>query len=70
MLKCAELVEKIPPEALPSLSKAKEVQEPQSKQDKGKQGPAWTPANDKQGTEVKPEQHDAGSHSTHDGREK
>ena len=31
MLKCAELVEKIPPEALPSLSKAKEAQESQGK---------------------------------------
>jgi membrane fusion protein, copper/silver efflux system len=59
MLKCAELVEKIPPEALPSLSKSKEAQESQAK-----------PEKEKQGTEAKPEPHGTGSHPAHDGGEK
>jgi Cu(I)/Ag(I) efflux system membrane fusion protein len=59
MLKCAELVEKIPPEALPSLSKAKEAPESQAK-----------PEKDKQGTNAKPEKQGAGSHPAHDGGEK
>ena len=59
MLKCAELVEKIPPEALPSLSKAKEAQESQAK-----------PEKEKQGTDAKPEPQSAGSHPAHDGGEK
>jgi Cu(I)/Ag(I) efflux system membrane fusion protein len=70
MLKCAELVEKIPPEALPSLSKAKEAEEPQAKPEKGKQGTEATPAKDKQGADAKPEQHRTGSHPAHDGGEK
>jgi len=59
MLKCAELVEKIPPEALPSLSKSKEAQESQAK-----------PEKEKQGADAKPEQHGTGSHPAHDGGEK
>ena len=59
MLKCAELVEKIPPEALPTLSKAKEAEEPKAK-----------PEKEKQGTDAKPEPPGAGSHPAHDGGEK
>jgi hypothetical protein len=70
MLKCAELVEKIPPEALPSLSKAKEAQGPRAKPGEDKQGTDATPARDKQDADAKPGQHDAGSHPAHDGGEK
>lgn len=59
MLKCAELVEKIPPEALPSLSKAKEAQESDAK-----------PEKEKQATDAKLEQHGTGSHPAHVGGEK
>jgi Cu(I)/Ag(I) efflux system membrane fusion protein len=67
MLKCAELVEKIPPEALPSLSKAKEAEEPKAKPEKEKQGTDSTPPKGKQDTHAKPEQHSTGSHPAHDG---
>ena len=70
MLKCAELVEKIPPEALPSLSKAKEAQKSKAKPEKQKPGTDATPAKGKQETGAKPEQHGTGSDSTHDGSEK
>jgi membrane fusion protein, copper/silver efflux system len=70
MLKCAELVEKIPPEALPSLDKAKEGQEPKAKPAEEKQGTASKPIKDKQDAEAKPGQQDADSHPAHDGGEK
>ena len=63
MLKCAELVEKIPPETFPSLDKAKSGKEPQAEQDKAKETNA-TPAKEKPGRDAK------GSPSTHDGGEK
>ncbi|MGO9566554.1 MAG: efflux RND transporter periplasmic adaptor subunit [Desulfomonilaceae bacterium] len=80
MLKCAELVEKIPPEAFPSLDKAKSAQESQAKPNDKKQGTDSKLNEDEHGTgptstkgkeenEVKPEQHGTGSHPAHDGKQ-
>jgi membrane fusion protein, copper/silver efflux system len=81
MLKCAELVEKIPPESFPSLDKAKTAQESQAKPGNKKQGTdsklsedehgkGLTPTKGKQESDKKLEQHDTGSDSKHDGSEK
>ncbi|MGO9570268.1 MAG: efflux RND transporter periplasmic adaptor subunit [Desulfomonilaceae bacterium] len=81
MLKCAELVEKIPPESFPSLDKAKSAQESQAKPDNKKQGTDSKLSEDKrdtgstitkgkQETDAKPEQHGTGSDSKHDGGKK
>jgi membrane fusion protein, copper/silver efflux system len=81
MLKCAELVEKIPPESFPSLDKAKSGQESQAKPDDKKQAAesqlskdghqtGSTSTKGKQETNAKPEHHGTGSDSTHDGSKK
>ncbi|MGB6066800.1 MAG: efflux RND transporter periplasmic adaptor subunit [Desulfomonilaceae bacterium] len=81
MLKCGEMVEKIPPETFPSLDKAKGTKEPQVKSSTPKQGNDSTVTKDKQDAEptttkdkqepgAKPKTTSAGSHSTQNGREK
>ena len=81
MLKCAELVEKIPPESFPSLDKAKSAQGSQAKPDDKKQGTdsklsqdengtGSTPTKGKKETDAKSEHHSTGSDSTHDGSAK
>jgi len=70
MLKCAELVEKIPPEAFPSLDKAKDAQESDAKQDKEKPDGSPKSAEDKHDSGAEPDQQEAGSHPSHDGGKK